>query len=114
VILNLFHGTGSEGIKNSLTIRTDYGHVIDMKTLTVSVAVLKQQLSSYLHSVENGEDVVVTSHHRPVARMIAHNVSSAQIHSPSRNLAVLRKLKGIRLSIGRGIVEALTEDRSLR
>jgi len=81
---------------------------------TVSVAVLKQQLSSYLHSVENGEDVVVTSHSRPVARMVAHNASPVRIKSPSRSPVVLGRLKGVRLSIGRSAVEVLTEDRSLR
>jgi prevent-host-death family protein len=101
--------------KELLTIRTDCVYILDMKDMkTVSVAVLKQQLSSYLHSVESGEDVVVTSHQRPVARMMALNAPSAQIRSPSRKPAVLRKLRGVRLAAGRSVVEILTEDRSRR
>ena len=37
---------------------------------TVSVATLKQKLSQYLRQVEQGEEVVVTSHRRRVARIV--------------------------------------------
>jgi len=81
---------------------------------TVNVATLKQQLSSYLRRVEAGEDVIVVSHHHPVARMVSHDAPSARIRPPSRGLAALRKLKGVRLPHGRTVVAALLEERQLR
>ena len=40
-------------------------------TETVSVRELRDHLSEYLRSVENGATVLVTSHNRPVARLVA-------------------------------------------
>ena len=37
---------------------------------TASIALLKQNLSSYLRMVEQGSEVTVTSHKRPVARLV--------------------------------------------
>ena len=37
---------------------------------TVGVAELRQNLSRYLRRVEDGERLVVTDHHRPVAELI--------------------------------------------
>ena len=81
---------------------------------TVNVATLKQQLSSYLHSVEEGENIIVVSHRRPVARMVPHNGPSSLIRPPSRDMAVLRRLKGVRLPPGRTVVETLIEERFVR
>lgn len=38
---------------------------------TVTIAHAKNQLSSLIHAVESGEDVVLTRHGKPVARLIA-------------------------------------------
>lgn len=82
---------------------------------TVSVAVLKQNLSSYLHLVEEGEELVVTAHRRPVARVIPHANQGLRIRTPIRPPAVLSRLKGIRLALsGRTAVDTLLEERVRR
>lgn len=81
---------------------------------TVSVAVLKQKLSSYLHRVEEGEEIVVTAHRRPVANLIPHAGQAPRIRMPAREPGVLRRLKGVRLPAGRTAVDTLIEDRSRR
>jgi prevent-host-death family protein len=81
---------------------------------TVSVAVLKQQLSNYLHQVEEGEEVVVTAHRRPVARVVSVAPGSRRIRKPTADISALRRLKGVALSAGRTAVDLLIEDRSSR
>jgi prevent-host-death family protein len=81
---------------------------------TVSVAVLKQQLSSYLHQVEAGEEVVVTAHHRPVARVVPFTSTNRHIRKPTADMSTLRRLKGVALTEGRTSVELLIEDRAGR
>ena len=81
---------------------------------TVSVAVLKQQLSGYLHQVEDGESFVVTAHRRPVARVVPHDGERPDLRPPRASAASLRRLKGVRLSPGRSAVETLLEDRARR
>ena len=81
---------------------------------TVSVAVLKQKLSRYLHLVEEGEEIVVTAHRRPVAQVIPYAEQALRIRKPTREPETLQRLKGVRLSAGRTAVETLMEDRSRR
>ena len=81
---------------------------------TVSVAVLKQQLSHYLHQVEGGEEVVVTAHSRPVARVTPIVPGSLRIRKPTADISALRRLKGATLSSGRTAVDLLIEDRARR
>lgn len=38
---------------------------------TVSIAQAKDQLSSLIHAVEEGEEVVLTRHGKPVVRLVA-------------------------------------------
>lgn len=38
--------------------------------IQVPVHALKASLSQYLRQAEQGQDIIVTSHHRPVARLI--------------------------------------------
>ena len=38
---------------------------------TVTIAQAKDQLSSLIHAVESGEEVVLTRHGKPVARLVA-------------------------------------------
>lgn len=82
---------------------------MDMKT--VSVAVLKQQLSHYLHHVEEGEDVLVTAHRHPVARVTSVAPGRLRVRMPTSKISVLRGLKGVTLSPGRTSVDLLIEDR---
>lgn len=81
---------------------------------TVSVAVLKQQLSHYLHQVKDGEEVVVTAHSRPVARVTSITPGSLRIRSPTADISALRRLKGVTLSPGRTAVDLLIKDRADR
>ena len=81
---------------------------------TVSVAVLKQKLSSYLRRVEAGEEVVVTSHRRPVAHVVPAGARSLRVRPPSADPTVLARLKGARLTPGRTAVDTLLEERARR
>lgn len=81
---------------------------------TVSVAVLKQRLSHYLHQVEEGEEVVVTAHSRPVARVTPIMPGSLRIRKPTADISSLCRLKGVALSPGRTAVDLLIEDRARR
>jgi len=81
---------------------------------TVSVAVLKQNLSQYLHRVEQGEEIVVTSHRRPVARVIPHEGPALLVRPPLLKPRVLRALKGVVLSNGPSAVELLLAERARR
>ncbi len=82
---------------------------------TVSVAVLKQKLSHYLRLVVEGEDLVVTAHRRPVARVLPHEGKELRIRTPVRPPRVLARLKGIRPTpSGRTAVDTLVEERGRR
>ena len=81
---------------------------------TVSVAVLKQKLSSYLHLVEEGQEFVVTAHRRPVAHVLPATGSNLRFSLPTRQPAALSRLKGARLSPGPTAVSALLEERARR
>lgn len=85
---------------------------MDMKT--VSVAVLKQQLSYYLHQVEEGQEVLVTAHRRPVARVTSAASGHLRVRMPTSKISVLRELKGVTLLPGRTAVDLLIEDRASR
>jgi prevent-host-death family protein len=81
----------------------------------VSVAVLKQKLSAYLHLVEEGEELVITAHRRPVARVIPNTDNGLHVRPPIRSPHLLRKLAGIRLTLpGRTAVDTLLEERTRR
>jgi prevent-host-death family protein len=62
---------------------------------TVNVATLKQKLSEYLHFVEQGDEVVVTSHRRPVARMVPDNGTGVVIRPPTLPVTALERVKGV-------------------
>jgi prevent-host-death family protein len=42
---------------------------------TVSITELKNNLSAYIEQVQNGEELIVKNHNRPVARVIPLNVN---------------------------------------
>jgi len=82
---------------------------------TINVAGLRQNLSEYLHCVEKGEEVQVTSHHRPVARLVPAAGTAAPGIRPSRApLSAVRALKGIKLNEGIPAESYLSEDRRRR
>jgi prevent-host-death family protein len=81
--------------------------------ITVNVAELKQRLSAYLHRVGEGEEIVVTSHQRRVARVIPEPDGLA-IRPPSRRPRELAGVKGVRMGTGRPAVAVLLEDRDRR
>lgn len=82
---------------------------------TTSVADLKQRLSHYLRFVEAGEQVVVTSHRRRVARLVPDRGDEPVVRPPSRPVADLLSLAvGGPRNQGRDVVRVLEEDRRRR
>ena len=61
----------------------------------VSVATLKQKLSEYLRFVEQGHEVMVTSHRRPVARMVPDKGTGIVIRPPTLPITALKRVKGV-------------------
>lgn len=55
----------------------------------VNLAVAKAQLSKLIHKVESGEEVVITRHGRPVARVVPATPIKQPV--PLKHLAKLRK-----------------------
>ena len=80
---------------------------------TVSVASFKQNLSRYLHMVAEGQELVVTSHQKPVARVISES-DGIVIRSPLRPIATLRTIGGIANPAAPLAIEMLLEDRRRR
>jgi len=80
---------------------------------TVSVALFKQNLSQYLHWVAEGQELVVTSHQRPVARVVSES-SGLVIRPPLRPITTLRAVEGIALPAPSLALEMLLEDRRSR
>lgn len=56
---------------------------------SVNLATAKAQLSELINKVEAGEEVVITRHGRPVARVIPANQAKQPV--PLERLAALRK-----------------------
>jgi antitoxin (DNA-binding transcriptional repressor) of toxin-antitoxin stability system len=64
----------------------------------VSVATLKSNLSRYLAAAKNGEEVVITSHGRPIARLALVQKAVAddlKIISAKKPVSSLKKIKGM-------------------
>jgi prevent-host-death family protein len=80
----------------------------------VNIATLKEQLSKYLRDVEAGNEVVVTSHRRPVARLTKYGSGSPHVRASSRPASDLRKIKGVSLAKGKSSLAVLVEDRGKR
>jgi len=82
---------------------------------TVNVATLKSSLSQYLHAVEKGEEVIVTSHRRPVARIVqykgAHDLAVIPAKKPAKTIKLV---KGVKLRKPCDPVALLREDRDSR
>jgi len=80
---------------------------------SVSVAVLKENLSTYLHKVEAGEEFIITSHRRPVARL-GCNYDTPKLQTPTKPTSILYKIKGVRMTPGKSVTDMLVEDRRQR
>ena len=81
---------------------------------TVSVATLKQKLSEYLRLVEQGDEVVVTSHRRPVARLVPDNGAGLVIRPPTQPVTALKRVKGVTPAKGFSVDADLAWDRAQR
>jgi antitoxin (DNA-binding transcriptional repressor) of toxin-antitoxin stability system len=68
---------------------------------TVSTAILKQKLSHYLTLVRQGKEVVVTSHRRVVARILAESGEGGRLPltPPSRPASDLKTIGGFGFAI---------------
>ena len=85
-----------------------------MVMTTTSVAELKQNLSRYLRLVETGGEVLVTSHRRPVARLVPSGPAAVQVRAPTQPRVSIASLdKGAPLT-RRDVVEALVKERRRR
>lgn len=85
-----------------------------MSMIRVNVATLKGKLSHYLGLVRKGEEVVVTSHRHPVARILPSSTPANQILKPTRPVKDLLKLKGVKRRHSVSAVETLLSDRKGR
>ena len=81
---------------------------------TVNVATLKEKLSHYLGLVKSGEEVVVTSHRHPVARILPSTAPSAQIIEPTRPVKDILKVRGLKRRRSVSGVDMLLADRRRR
>jgi len=81
---------------------------------TVNVATLKEKLSYYLGLVRQGQEIVVTSHRHPIARILPPSTANAEVTEPSRAVKDLRKIRGIKPRRSISAVQKLLEDRRRR
>jgi prevent-host-death family protein len=87
-----------------------------MTMKTVNVAALKSGLSHYLATVRKGEEVVVTSHNHPVARLVPYENKPGRLEiiPATRPLSDIAKIKGIKLKKPFDPVADLRADRDRR
>ena len=81
---------------------------------TVNVAMLKEKLSYYLALVKKGQEVVVTSHRHPVARILPTGAPTAPILEPNRPVKDLFKIKGVKRRRSVSAVDELISGRRRR
>ncbi len=86
-----------------------------MAMKSVSVATLKNNLSRYLATVKKGQEVIITSHRHPVARLSPVEKTGAQdlkIVPAKKPVSSLRKIKGMNLQVD--LLAELLADRRRR
>ena len=81
---------------------------------TVNVATLKEKLSHYLSLVKKGQEIVVTSHRHPVARILPSAAPRGRIIEPTRPVKNLLKIKGVKRRRSVSAVDTLLNDRRRR
>lgn len=70
-----------------------------MSMTTVNTATLKQQLSHYLGIARQGKEVLITSHKRVIARLLAEDGGAGRLPliSPTRPASELKDIGGFGL-----------------
>ncbi len=83
---------------------------------TVNVAKLKSDLSRYLQLARNGEEVIVTSHDHPVAKLVPmeNRVGKLTIVPAKKPVSALKKIKAVKLRKSIDVVAMVREDRDSR
>ncbi len=81
---------------------------------TVNVAMLKEKLSEYLHRVEQGEEWVVVSHRRPVARLVPEQAAGLVIRRETQPTVELSDIKGVKPIKPFPVDAVLAQDRGKR
>ena len=81
---------------------------------TVNTATLKQQLSHYLGLARQGKEVLITSHRRVIARLLAEEAGAGRLPliPPSRPSSELKDIGGFGLDADP--LEQLMKDRRKR
>lgn len=69
--------------------------------MEVSVRELKDHLSEYLRRAQAGEEIVVTSHGKPVGRLVGFTPADRTAETEEGMLARLRAMPGIRAGDGK-------------
>lgn len=69
--------------------------------MEVSVRELKSRLSEYLRRAADGQEVVVTSHGKAIARLVAPSREDRTALGGEQLLARVRRMPGVRLGVGR-------------
>lgn len=64
--------------------------------ITVSTAMLKQQLSHYLALAREGKDVLVTNHKRIIARLLSEDGGEGRLplRQPTKDVSLLKDIGG--------------------
>ena len=70
-----------------------------MDMTIVNTATLKQQLSHYLSLARQGKDVLITSHKRIIARILAETEGKGRlpVQEPTKNVSILEDIGGFGL-----------------
>ena len=65
-------------------------------TITVNTATLKQKLSHYLGLASQGRDVLITSHKRVIARLLAEVEGGLRlpVREPTKDASILSSIGG--------------------
>ena len=82
---------------------------------SVSVAQLKSRLSHYLAAAKNGQELTVTSHRHPIAKIVPVHKAGAydlEIIPAKRSASTLKKIKGLNLEVD--LMAELLADRRRR
>lgn len=85
-----------------------------MTMKSVSVATLKSKLSAYLAAVKKGQEITITSHQHPIARLVPlqNSVRELGIIPATKPISTLKQIKGVKLKVD--LVADLLADRRRR
>lgn len=88
---------------------------LQLKSATVNVAKLKNQLSRYLGLTKKGHEVIVVEHNRPIAKVIPFSeVGVWSVRAPLKTLNVTKWLSLPLVKRDWDVVDILLEDRRKR